>query len=115
MNSVNFPIELKLPVLWGDQDMFRHVNNTIHLKWFESSRVAYWETTGMRQLMEPQHLAPILASVTCHYRHQIRYPDTVTVAARAVRQDEREGCFVRTIEQEAGHAFRCAGHHRSLH
>ncbi len=85
MNTVNFPVELKLPVLWGDQDMFRHVNNTIHLKWFESSRVAYWENTGMRRLMEPLHLAPILASVTCHYRHQIRYPDTVTVAARAVR------------------------------
>ena len=35
-----FPIILTIPVQWGDQDAFLHVNNTVYLRWFESARIA---------------------------------------------------------------------------
>lgn len=77
----DFPIRLELPVLWGNQDLFGHVNNCIHIRWFESSRVAYWDA-GIGELMKSAgNLGPILANVTCNYKSQIRYPDTVHVGA----------------------------------
>lgn len=77
----DFPISLRLPVLWGDQDLFGHVNNVVHLRWFESSRVLYWDDTGIRTLMGPNQWGPILAAVHCDYRHQLRYPDAVWIGA----------------------------------
>lgn len=85
MSLEGFPVVVQLPVLWGDQDLFGHVNNTIHLKWIESSRVAYWERGSMRDYMTPHDLGPILASVTCDYKLQIRYPDQIEVGARAAK------------------------------
>jgi acyl-CoA thioester hydrolase len=80
-----YPVVLDLPVIWGDQDLFGHVNNTIHLRWFETSRVSYWDDSGMRELMEPLHLGPILASLHCDYKKQIHYPGKIQVSARAAK------------------------------
>ena len=38
----SYPHVLVLPVLWADMDAFQHVNNTAYLKWFESSRIAFF-------------------------------------------------------------------------
>jgi len=78
----DFPAVATLPVQWGDQDLFGHVNNTVYFRWFETSRVEYWYKSGLQDLMGPQGLGPILASVKCDYKKQIRYPDTIKVAAR---------------------------------
>ena len=80
----NFTVVLDLPVLWGDQDLLGHVNNTIHFKWFESARVRYWEDSGMRAVMEPRNWGPILASTSCDYLKQINYPDQIQTAVRVV-------------------------------
>jgi acyl-CoA thioester hydrolase len=85
MPLTGFPVVVEIPVLWGDQDLFRHVNNTVPVKWFESSRVAYWELPGVREVIVESHLGPILAQVHCNYRHQLRYPDTIQVGARVQR------------------------------
>ena len=81
MSLQGFPAVIVLPVLWGDQDLFGHVNNTIYVRWFESARVAYWDSTGMRDLLLPQNCGPILAAVHCNYRKQLKYPDTIHVGA----------------------------------
>ena len=80
-----FPIVIRIPVLWGDQDLFGHVNNVTYLRWFESARVRYWDDTGIRDVMSSAHWGPILASVHCNYRLQLRYPDTVLVGARITK------------------------------
>ena len=78
----DFPVVVTLPILWGDQDAFGHVNNVRHIRWFESSRVAYLEQSGLAHLMTPGGTAPILVSITCNYRRQLLYPDTVRIGAR---------------------------------
>lgn len=80
-----YPVVIKLPIQWGDQDAFGHVNNTVPIRWFESARIAYLEHSGLEHLMTGHGLGPILASITCHYRRQLLYPDTVLVAARVSR------------------------------
>jgi acyl-CoA thioester hydrolase len=80
-----FPIHCTLPVQWGDQDAFGHVNNTVYLRWFESARIAYGAVAGLSQLMETRKIGPILAAVACNYRRQLIYPDTVHIGARITK------------------------------
>ncbi len=81
----DFPAILDLPVLWGDQDLYGHVNNIIYVKWFESSRVQYWDASGIGALIGPLNWGPILANVSCNFRQQIKHPDHVRVAVRISR------------------------------
>lgn len=77
-----FPIVTEITVLWGDEDSFNHVNNVAYLRWCETARIEYLRGIGLFPEMPPQGLGPILASVTCHYRRPLKYPDTVAVGTR---------------------------------
>lgn len=81
----DFPITITLPVLWADQDAFGHVNNTACIRWFESARVRYLEVIGVAGKFAPTGVGPILANVTCNYRRQLNYPDSVTIGAKVTR------------------------------
>ena len=61
-----FPVHVRLPVQWGDQDAFGHVNNTVYLRWFETARIAYSDRAGLLQIDQSQRLAPILAAALLH-------------------------------------------------
>jgi hypothetical protein len=50
---------IQLPILWGDQDAFRHVNNTLPIRWFECARIAYLEHSGVDEQLEQLQLGPI--------------------------------------------------------
>ena len=80
-----YPVTIVLPIQWGDMDAFGHVNNTVHIRWFESARIAYLHDIGLGEMMsrhEGGPLGPILASITCHYRRQVDFPDTVEIGSR---------------------------------
>ena len=80
-----FPVFITLPVQWGDQDAFGHVNNTVYFRWFESARIAYLDRIGLSEMMTAAKVGPILASITCDYRRQITYPESVIVGAKVTR------------------------------
>jgi acyl-CoA thioester hydrolase len=86
----DFPAVVRLPVQWGDQDSFGHVNNAVYFRWFETARIAYLERIGLGekhvgQSMSGDDIGPILAAIGCNYRRQVKYPDTVLVGARITR------------------------------
>jgi len=78
----DYPVVFSLPLQWGDQDAFGHVNNVVYFRWFESARVVYLDQSGLDHLMEATGLGPILASIHCDYRRQLNYPDAVQIGAR---------------------------------
>src|SRR5438552_19175865 len=80
-----YPIILTLPILWGDQDAFGHVNNTVYFRWFESGRIAYLERINMAHRTSGNEVGPILAAIGCNYRRQLTYPDTVHGGTRVAR------------------------------
>ena len=80
-----FPLVLRWPVQWGDQDAFGHVNNTIYFRWFESCRIDYLDRLGLSELMERERIGPILAAIHCNYRRQIKFPDQVQIGGRISR------------------------------
>lgn len=83
--SSKFPVVITLPVQWGDQDAFGHVNNTVYFRWFESARIAYFDRIGLSEMINATKVGPILASIQCDYRRQIKYPESVIIGARITR------------------------------
>ena len=81
----NYPVVIALPVFWGDQDAFGHVNNNAYFRWFESARIAYSQRIGLFDLFKTERIGPILASISCDYRRQLTFPDTVHVGIRVAR------------------------------
>ena len=79
-----YPVVIEIPVEWGDQDAYQHVNNTVSLRWFETARLSYFHHSTLRDL-EKEELRPILAHVTLDYRHQLTFPDTILSACRIAR------------------------------
>lgn len=85
-NAVSdFPVVTTLPVQWGDQDAFQHVNNTVYLRWCESGRIAYLVQTGLDGPSEQNPIGPILAALSCNFRRPVTYPDQVRIGTRVTR------------------------------
>jgi acyl-CoA thioester hydrolase len=80
-----YPVVIAIPVQWGDQDAFGHVNNTVYFRWFESARIAYFQRMGLLAMLPAERIGPILASSSCEYRRSITFPDTVHVGIRVTR------------------------------
>jgi acyl-CoA thioester hydrolase len=74
-----------LPVQWGDQDAFGHVNNVVYFRWFETSRVDFLDDFDTPVTMKGTGLGPILASISCAFRRQLRFPDTVYIGSKVTR------------------------------
>ena len=45
-----YPVVVEIPVEWGDQDAYQHVNNTVSLRWFETARLTYFHHSKLRDL-----------------------------------------------------------------
>jgi acyl-CoA thioester hydrolase len=82
---LGFPAVIHLPVQWGDMDSYQHVNNVVYFRWFESARIAYLEQIGLKEMYHGEGIGPILAAISCNYRRQLSYPDTVAVGAKISR------------------------------
>jgi acyl-CoA thioester hydrolase len=104
-----FPVIIQLPIQWGDQDAFGHVNNTVPIRWFESARIAYIEQSGMLHLLSGSGLGPILASITCHYRKQLTYPDAVFVGARITRLGRSSMTMAHAVYSQSQEAIAADG------
>ena len=80
-----YPSIISISVQWGDMDALGHVNNTVPIRWYESSRITYLETSGIAEAVVTLNVGPILAAVNCNYRRQLFYPDNVKVGGRVSR------------------------------
>lgn len=100
----DFPVFITLPIQWGDMDAFGHVNNTVHIRWYESARIAYLDELEPGGMMSAagKGLGPILASITCHYRKQVDFPDTVHIGARITRIGRSSMTMEHRVFSDAG-------------
>ncbi|MFX1482946.1 MAG: acyl-CoA thioesterase [Promethearchaeota archaeon] len=78
----DFNIRVDIPIAWGHMDAFRHVNNTLFFRYFETARIKYFEKAGFLETMEKNSIGPILASICAKFIKPLFYPDTVTVGVR---------------------------------
>jgi acyl-CoA thioester hydrolase len=98
----DFPIVIRWPVQWGDQDAFGHVNNTIFFRWFESARLVYLSRVGLAGYeVEELVSGPILAQINCNFRRQVKFPDHMQIAARVTRLGNSSFTMAHALFSEA--------------
>lgn len=44
------PVQVSIPVAWGEVDAFQHVSDAVHVRWMETARVAYLPSIGCKSL-----------------------------------------------------------------
>jgi acyl-CoA thioester hydrolase len=101
---IELPVVVTLPVQWGDQDAYLHVNNTVYFRWFESARIAYTLRLGFGESMRQRKVGPILAAISCDFRRQITFPDTVHVGSRITRIGRTSFSLDHVLVSEANRA-----------
>ncbi len=83
-----YPVVIEIPIAWGEMDSFRHVNNIVYFRYFESIRMAYFQKLDVWVFMEETGLGPILSSTQCKFRIPLTYPDTISGGARVTSVSE---------------------------
>src|SRR5262249_47530501 len=78
----DYPVVVVLPVVWGEMDSYRHVNNVVYFRYFESARLEYFRTMDWFEYENVTGVGPILASTEAKFRKALTYPDTISVGAR---------------------------------
>lgn len=76
-----FRLIIETPLAWGEMDAFRHVNNVVYFRYFESARMAYFHRAGFLEHMERTGIGPILASTSCRFKFPLTYPDEILIGA----------------------------------
>ena len=77
-----YPVIVRQPVVWGDMDSYRHVNNTVYFRYFENARLEYFRRLGWFEYEEQTGIGPILAATQARFRKPLSYPDRIWITAR---------------------------------
>ena len=84
---------VRLPVRWSDMDAYGHVNNARYMTYFEAARIDIFQkiVDGGDWQRAPE--GPILGSVTCNFRREVRYPAVLDVGTRVAKIGRRSFHF----------------------
>jgi acyl-CoA thioester hydrolase len=79
---VGYPVVVETPVVWGEMDANRHVNNIVYFRYFENARLEYFRRLDWFEYEKATGIGPILAATQARFRKPLTYPDTVSVGVR---------------------------------
>ncbi|PLK26600.1 thioesterase family protein [Novosphingobium sp. TH158] len=73
-----------LPTQWADNDVYGHVNNTVHYRWFDTLVNSWLIAQG---LLDIEHGDPIglVVETGCRYAASLTYPGSVDLGLRLDR------------------------------
>lgn len=73
-------VSIEIPVAWGEQDLFGHVNNVVYFRYFENVRMYFLMRTGIFRSHQDTGVGVILASTTCDFKKPVEWPQKLTVS-----------------------------------
>src|SRR5882724_1871897 len=79
-----FPVVVRQPVVWGDMDSYRHVNNVVYFRYLENARLEYFRQMGWFEFEQQTGIGPILAATSARFRRALTFPDDIAIAARVL-------------------------------
>jgi len=77
--------QLAIPIAWGDQDAFGHLNNVMYFRYFESVRMQYLERIGVLRSHEQDGIGVLLASTACDFLRPVKWPALLTAHTGCTR------------------------------
>lgn len=63
----------RIPLRWGDEDSFNHINNTIYFRYMEQARVEWLDSIDL-PLRRERAEGAILAEASCRFLIPLTYP-----------------------------------------
>ena len=105
----NPPVVEKIQIRYQDLDPYGHVNNTLHVVYFESLRMAYWEKLAEHLDLGPLEAGDIpgaryvIAEATVRYKAPIFLEDDLLGAASIRTVGNRS--YVMYYELRVGESF----------
>ena len=105
----NPPVAVRLPIRYGDLDPYGHVNNAVHLMFFEEIRLSYWRALAGQIGFEDLEAGDIpgaryvIAETTIRYKAPIFLDDTLHGAAKIRTVGNRS--YVMDFELRTGESF----------
>ena len=98
-----YPVIIVQPVVWGEMDAYRHVNNTVYFRYFENARVEYMRRLGWPEYEQATGIGPILAASQARFRRALAYPDTIAIGTRLDRiETDRFHLMHRIVSEQLG-------------
>lgn len=79
VERATFVISIDIPVAWGEQDAFGHLNNVVYFRYFENVRMHYLERIGVLRSHDELGIGVILASTTCDFKRPVEWPMELTI------------------------------------
>jgi acyl-CoA thioester hydrolase len=98
---LDFPINISIPVQWGDMDAAQHVNNTVYLRWAETGRIHFFDTITEGFNLVGDEEGVILGYQDCKYIFPVTFPDIVCIGVKIgeIKQD-RFGLLVHIFSEK---------------
>ena len=81
MSEKNWPIKTEIPVLWGDNDSFGHVNNANYVTYIEDARIVFFKRWGINT----HEKSLIVASMKIDYLNQLQHPNDLVIGQKIAR------------------------------
>ena len=85
MERSDFVHFIDIQVRWGDADVLGHINNTLYGRYYESSRLDYFEKLLDMQFTQELTSGVILADMKIAYLKQLHYPAEIEIGSRISR------------------------------
>lgn len=84
---------VRVPVRWSDMDAYGHVNNAKYMTYFEAARINIFTQMALDGNWQGAPQGPVLGSVTCNFRRELRYPAVLEIGTRVVKIGRRSFHF----------------------
>ena len=67
--------EMVIPIRWGDMDAMGHLNNASYFRFFETVRIDWFLSLGIR--LDPSGEGIVIVNAFCNFIKQLEYPGDV--------------------------------------
>ena len=108
-NLSSYPICFEQAVQWGEMDEFKHVNNSVYLKYFENARIKFMQESGMLKQMDEEGIGPILGKVDLNFKLPVTFPDNVKTYFRVKSLGNTSLVVEHVVWSEKYNAVACYG------
>ena len=85
MSADHLVIGIDIPVAWGEQDAFGHLNNVVYFRYFENVRMHYLERIGALRSHAEAGIGVILATTTCDFLRPVQWPASLRIRTGCIK------------------------------
>lgn len=79
-----FPISISIQIPWVDIDIYGKVNESHYCRYFDATRIKYFEKIEFYNRYQIDGLAGVVSKVSCKYIIPVKYPSLLNVEARVL-------------------------------